>query len=489
MHDLFEAMVRNAERNGKRLALSDGTGSLSRIDLLRRVGALAEALESTPRVIGLLAPNGMDWVVAQLACAMAGKITVPLPTFFSAAQLEHIVSDASVEMLLTTAAMQPLAARIGPPALPIDDHPPGAMRTGLTEGFGQIIYTSGSTGHPKGVRHESGQVAWSARTLAEASGAAETDRFFSVLPLPLLLETICAVFVPQLVGGQSHFDRQLADAAVRGQATGLALAFEEHRPTASVIVPQLLKVWIEELRDLRREAPASLRFVAAGGAPMPACLAAEAWQWGIPVHEGYGLSECCSVVSLNRPGQRTAGTSGPPLPGLTVTIDRGEIVVDGPSITDGYLGQPAAARPWRTGDLGSLDANGCVIVHGRKDDLIVTSYGRNVNPEWIETMLLGDPRIARCAVTGHGEPFLTAVLVPSRAGTNWFGAADRASIDRLVADRCDDAPLYAIPRAFVVTTMAELQDAGLLTSNGRFIRRALPDFVARRTAATMAKAS
>ena len=173
---------------------------------------------------------------------------------------------------------------------------------------------------------------------------------------------------------------------------------------------------------------------------MPPALAAEAWRLGIPVHEGYGLSECCSVVTLNRPGHRAVGTSGRPLSGLQVTIEDGEIVVDGPSITDGYLRQEPAGRPWRTGDLGELDADGFLTVHGRKDDLIVSSFGRNISPEWIEAMILDDPRIALCAVAGRGEPHLTAVLVPSSHGKDWFASASEAELRRLVAERLRGRP-------------------------------------------------
>lgn len=477
MRIVFDAMSRHAMEDGGRTAVSDANGTLSRVELLGRVAALAEELMPMPRMIGLLAPNGIDWAVAQLACALAGKVTVPLPAFFSPGQLGHIVRDASVGVILVTPATWPAAAGSGVVTHLIGARMTAPEVTGFVDGFGQVIYTSGSTGQPKGVRHESGQLAWSVVALAEAGAASAQDRFLSVLPLPLLLETLCAVFLPQLVGGHSHFDAAVADAVGRGQAVGLADAFEAHRPTASVVVPQLLKAWVGELLQSGRHAPPGLRFVAAGGAPMPPRIAAEAWRLGIPVHKGYGLSECCSVVTLNRPGYRAVGTSGRPLSGLQVTIEDGEIVVDGPSVTDGYLRQEPAGRPWRTGDLGQLDADGFLTVHGRKDDLIVSSFGRNISPEWIETMILDDSRIALCAVVGHGEPHLTAVLVPSPHGAGWFAVASEAEVRRLVAERCADAPGYAMPRVVVVCSPDEAYRAQLLTGNGRFIRKRLPAFL------------
>jgi len=227
----------------------------------------------------------------------------------------------------------------------------------------------------------------------------------------------------------------------------------------------------------------TLRFVAAGGAPVPRQVADKAWELGIPIHEGYGLSECCSVVSLNRPGERRADTVGRPLEGLDVSIDDGEIVVDGPSITDGYLGQGPAPRPWRTGDLGAFDQDGFLRIHGRKDSLIVTSYGRNISPEWIETMLLGDLRIAFCAVVGHGQPHLTAVVIPSGPAEAWFAAANEADLLGFISACCSGAPEYAVPRACLVVSLGQAIHHQLL-ANGRPARQQIERFVAARPPAT-----
>src|SRR6202035_2523980 len=227
--------------------------------------------------------------------------------------------------------------------------------------------------------------------------------------------------------------------------------------------------------------------VAVGGAPVPRQVADMAWGVGIPVHEGYGLSECCSVVALNRPGERRADTVGRPLEELEVSIEDGEIVVDGPSITDGYLGQAPATRPWRTGDLGAIDKDGFLAIHGRKDSLIVTSFGRNISPEWIETMLLGDLRIAFCAVVGHGAPSLTAVILPSHTVESWFANASYADILDLISQCCTGAPEYGVPRACVLVSLQDAISNQLLT-NGRPARKQIEKFVAAKTPAAPAAA-
>lgn len=475
MRQLFDTFRRHAAQAGEFIAISDDQSALSRRELFARVAGLASELRPAPRTVGILAPNGIDWVIAQLACAFAGKTVVPLPTFFSAAQLEHIVRDASVEFVLASERTAELALRSGLPGRAIRSARIGPEPGEVVDGFGQIIYTSGSTGRPKGVRHESGQMAWSAAALIAATQASANDSYLSVLPLPLLLETICSVFVPTKLGARVHFDTSLAERVGRGDASGIARAFDAWRPTASVLVPQLLKQWVAELEAAKRAAPTSLRLVAVGGAPVPAAVADAAWRLGIPAYEGYGLSECCSVVAVNRPDERRPGTVGRPLGGLTVSIDEGEIVVDGPSIMDGYIGA-TASRPWRTGDLGAIDQDGFLTVHGRKDSLIVTAFGRNVSPEWIETMLLADPRIAVCAVAGHGAPHLTALLIPTVRGAGWFAAAAEADILDLCARLCAGAPHYAVPRAVVVTRIEDALKLGLL-SNGRPARKAIAHFL------------
>ncbi len=385
--------------------------------------------------------------IAQLAGWLAGKIVVPLPTFFSSQQLGHIVSDTGITHVITTAGARELASKLG--IAMIDVSP--ARREPFPEaapGGGQIIYTSGSTGRPKGVRLALAQINQSALRLAQATNATRSDKYLSVLPLPLLLETICAICVPILAGARSHFDGAVAAAVARGETSGIADAFARHRPTTSVLVPQVLAAWVGGLDAGAARAPDSLRFVAVGGAPVGAELAEKAWSLGIPVHEGYGLSECCSVVAVNRPGQRKPGTVGQVLPGLSVEIDDGEILVDGPTVMEGYLHGPPATRPWRTGDLGALDPSGYLTVYGRKDNLIVTSYGRNVSPEWIEAMLLADPRFAACAVLGHGAPHLSALIIPSRSGAQWLAEAPSAQVLMAMELACRDAPSYAVPRDF-----------------------------------------
>ena len=319
-----------------RAAMSDDNAAVARGELAARVAGMAEDLQGLPQVVGLLGANGTDWAVAQLAAWIAGKTVVPLPTFFSPSQLAHVLRDAGITHVIATKDALGLAATLGIGTRPVSDRC-AEILPALAAGGGLIVYTSGSTGNPKGVRLGLEQIDWQARALAAAIEARQCDLHLSVLPLSLLLETIAAICVPILVGARTHFASALVHDLGAGRPADMCGAFERRQPTTTVLVPQLLAGWIARLEAQGMLPPESLRFVAVGGAPVSETLAARAWELGIPAHEGYGLTECCSVVAVNRPGRRKAGTVGEPLPGLDVRIEEGEVVVSGPTVMAGYL--------------------------------------------------------------------------------------------------------------------------------------------------------
>jgi long-chain acyl-CoA synthetase len=473
MLEILSNLQRNAALHDGVKMFSDDEQSLTREGVSARVAASARALESVPQRIGLLAGNGVEYAVGQLAAWVAGKTVVPLPLFFSSEQLSHIIRDAGLTHALITTATDGLAIKLGIAPISISTARSEIFPEPSANG-GQIIYTSGSTGRPKGVRLTLGQLNESARLLAAATNASSDDLYLSILPLPLLLETISAICVPIIAGARTRFDSLAAANVAKGRSESIYETFARHRPTTSVLVPELLSAWVGDLARRREAAPLSLRFVAVGGAPISPTIANKAWSAGIPVHEGYGLSECCSVVSLNRPGDRKPGTVGKPLAGLDVRVDEGEIVVRGPTIMRGYLNGTDISREWQTGDLGAFDQDGFLTIYGRKDNLLVTSYGRNVSPEWIESMLLADSRFAACGLVGHGESHLSAVIIPTPSGAKWLSASSQAQVLHEIAHLCREAPDFAVPKDFAVISKEDAVRLGLFTPNGRIKRASLP---------------
>ena len=456
MLEFFDGLLRRAAFDGHRAALVSPAGTLSYSALIVQVRAKAQAAARLPKRVGLLAADEAEAIVSDLALSFAGKEIVPLPTFFSDAQLSHIIQSAGLTDVVTDERSIDRARRLGLKAQPlsaagVSDAPPAEHAT-------RIIFTSGTTGTPKGVHLSGHQLLASVAGLADATHAGPEDRYLSVLPHALLLEQIAGTYLPLSVGA-TILALEMQSALQRGRFT---LEAERAGATATVLVPELLFAWLKELRALGRRGPQSLRFIAVGGAPVSPQLAAEAWAQGLPVYEGYGLSESCSVVCLNRPDARRTGTVGQPLKNVQVKIDQGEIVIDGPTVMVGYLGEPPISGSWRSGDLGELDADGFLRLRGRKDNIIVTAAGRNVSPEWIEAVIANDSRIERCVVVGHRQE-LAALIVPENSAL----CGDHPAILDLMTVVTRELPDYAKPRRYLAMSDQEVRSLDLLTSNQR----------------------
>jgi len=165
-----------------------------------------------------------------------------------------------------------------------------------------------------------------------------------------------------------------------------------------------------------------LRLVSSGGAPLAKELAEFFWAVGVPIYQGYGLTETSPIVSTNYPVNRV-GSSGKPIANVHVRIaEDGEILVKGPCIMQGYYKNPEATREaltpdgWlSTGDIGHLDKDGYLYITDRKKDLIKTAGGKFVAPQPIENLLKTSPYILNAMVIGDKRKFIAALIVPTPA--------------------------------------------------------------------------
>jgi len=459
----------------------------------------ADALKARGvRVLATLLDNGPAWLVADAAARRAGVVHVPLPGFFTPAQSAHALHAAGVDTLWAEPAA--VAALTAPAAIgttgsttrptgiePVvwDDAIPAAawLRFGaepvpMPAGTAKITFTSGTTGTPKGVCLGLDAIDRVAAGIVAATEPLGIERHLNVLPFAVLLEDIAGARAPQLRGA-TCIALPLAELGLQGSSrfdpACLQAAVQRHRPHSLILLPQMLRAWTLWLRSAGQVAPDSLKLVAVGGAAVGAGLLAAARAVGIPAYEGYGLSEAGSVQTLNlpMPGADRPGSAGRPLPHARLRIAAdGEIEVGG-SLFLGYLGRsdPPPAW-WPSGDLGHIDADGHLHVQGRKKQVLITGYGRNVSPEWVECALQdarvqGVPPILQAVVFGEGAPSLSAVLWPLR--TDLPDAALAAAVDAANAT----LPDYARVRHWVRAQAAFSADTGLATANGRPLRAAI----------------
>ncbi len=477
MSQVLFALRRLATERPADLALEGAGIELSFAELEARVAALAAKLAGARmRRLAIAADNGPDWIIADLAALRAGITCIPVPLFFSSGQVAHLLADGGVDAVLTDRPDAFLSASLGFESWsPNADDGLALLRrsirrdTGLARrsGVGKLTYTSGSTGRPRGVCLSQTGMEAVAASLAEALEGLGVRRHLTVLPLATLLENIAGVYVPILLGA-TIVAPPLARVGLSGSsafdAAQLRAAIDEARAESVILLPQMLHALnMSAAADSWSDCP--LRFAAVGGGAVAPAELALARTLGIPACEGYGLSECHSVVALNTPEACREGSVGRPLPHAKVRIaEDGEIMVGG-AVMLGYLHEEATTAPEiATGDLGHLDEDGYLYVSGRKKNLFITSFGRNVAPEWVERELVHERVVAQALVWGEALPVNAAVLVPAANGL------DRAALQRAVDEANRRLPDYARVAVWTIADEPFSPQNGELTANGRLRR-------------------
>jgi long-subunit acyl-CoA synthetase (AMP-forming) len=459
------------------VALDDGLRTWTRTALRDQVSALAEVLSAQgTRVFATLLDNSPAWVAADLAAVEAGVVHVPLPVFFTPQQIGHALRSAGVDTLLTTHGLADQWPQAPHRCIGVMGHHLSLLRLPAEPAVmpprtAKITYTSGTTGTPKGVCLDTQAMRRVADSLVRAMEPLGIRRHLCALPFAVLLENIAGLMAP-LASGATCVTLPLQQLGLAGSSSFDAARFQavvtDQRPNSLILLPQMLRAWTGHLMQTGQRAPDSLKLVAVGGAAVGARLIDAARAVGIPAYEGYGLSEGASVQTLNLPGADRPGSAGRALPHarLRVAAD-GEIEIAG-SLFAGYLGDTAPPPDWwPSGDLGEIDADGYLQLRGRKKHLLITAYGRNVSPEWIETALRGEPCIAQAVVYGDAQPALSAVLWPVH-----FNAPDavlQAAVDATNAT----LPDYARVQHWVRARDDFNADSGMATTNGRPQRAAI----------------
>lgn len=470
-----EALLERMQRQGPdhRVVLRDNNEALTLTVLQQRITAVGQLLqEAGVSRLGLHADNSLGWIVVDLACRARGIVCVPLPLFFTSTQLLHVLGSCGLDAIVTANADQfstHFKFRHNSVAGELTLLSNGArMAVPLPEGTGKVTFTSGSTGTPKGVCLGWDQLERQARVLAEAVGL-DAPRHLCVLPLSTLLENVAGVYAPLWAGGEVVVC-PLADLGFQGSRLTSPLQFLQTlsrvQPQTLILIPQLLHLLVQAVKNGWQ--PPKLEFIAVGGSRVAPVLVQEARKLGLPVYEGYGLSECASVVSLNTPAHDLAGSAGHVLPHVQLSNTNGELVVSGNTML-GYVGELQSWYPKTiaTGDIGHVDGNGFVHISGRSKNLLISSYGRNIAPEWVESELLATPLLADAVVYGDAQPYCVALVSPRDTAT------PDALIQTVINATNMRLPDYAQVQRWHRLPAMLAANPQLLTTNGRPRRAAI----------------
>lgn len=338
-----------------------------------------------------------------------------------------------------------------------------------------IVYTSGTTGLPRGTMLTHENMSETIRSVTSVVSLSPADRFFSFLPLSHIAERVVSHLGQIASGGETWFADSLATVPEDLRACRPTIFFAVPRvweKFQQAVLAELARLprplraaadrWLElgrarvaaaeglfdppELRD--RVAHAALdatvgrrlrrrlgldkgRVYVSSAAPIDPELLWWFHAAGITISEVYGQTEDCGPTTMNRPGRIRIGTVGEPLPRVEVRLGLdGEVLVRGPNVCAGYWRDPAATAElledgWmHSGDLGRME-DGYLSIVGRKKDLIVTSSGKNIAPQDLETRLRAEPLVSQAVVVGDGRKYLTALL---------------ALDDEAVSDLLEEAP-------------------------------------------------
>ncbi len=331
--------------------------------------------------------NSIELIDLYLACVKTGVIFVPVNVLYREREIAHILSDAAPREFLT-APLEPSASDSRPPAS-LDGATPTA-----------IIYTSGTTGASKGAVLTHDNFMANAVSLTACWQISDRDRFLLALPLFHIHALGNGLHTWLLSGCRmrllERFDHR---AAVQ--------EFLDFQPTLFFGVPTIYVRLLDTDPATARAIGEKMRLFVSGSAPLPAHVLEQFRAlFDHTILERYGMTETFMNISNPYIGERRPGTVGFPLPGVSVRIENGELLVRGPNVFAGYWQRPDATAAaftsdgfFRTGDLASRSDDGYYTLLGRKSDLII-SGGFNIYPREIEELLLEQPGVSEAAVVG-----------------------------------------------------------------------------------------
>lgn len=430
-------------------------------DFVKRVEAYRLKHHDTKKNIGLFGNNDINFAAADCGLSFTENNLVPIPRFFKDDLIKKIISDAQIDYIYTDEEnfsriknlfhntvnyLQPTQTSFIP------------VQSGIHR---RIIYTSGTTGTPKGVIQTEQQINFIIKNLTETLSVSGADRYLSILPISTLLEQIASIHCVIFNGAQTIFNPDFSkDIFIKPQ--NIFSHIHNYKPSMTCLTPLLLENFINQLDknlDLK-----FLKAITVGGSKTSKEILIAADRLNLPVYEGYGLSETCSVVSLNCKNTKRFGSVGKPLSGIEVNIENDEVVVSSPSIMEGYCNSKPHVGKIYTGDIGSVDSDGFLYIHGRKDDVIALNNGRNVDPNWLESMISEKIKTNAYSFLNQKGQHCMVLAVNDKA----LGKQLRNKLKSILPD-------YAYPEKIYFRNPKEIPKEFFLNINGKIDRKKIAE--------------
>jgi len=457
--------------------LSDG--QINRQITYTQLGSRAQQIASILRQLGvkkgdrvlLISENCPEWALAYFGIALAGAVSVPLLTGFTAEQAQYIASHSGVSAICLSSTMaekfaHPAFSKI--PFININNLPeqetetqwsPESINEASPNDLATIIYTSGTSGISKGVMLSSKNILSSSLSTLAFQKVYPKDRFLSVLPLAHSYECSVGFLAPVMSGASITYIDKPPSASV------LLPAVKIVRPTGMLCVPLLIEkiynngvkpklqknnffkfpltrplaIWIAG-RKLIKTLGGCIRILGIGGAPLAPETEKFLYQARVPYTIGYGLTETAPLVAGNTPLRFKLGSGIAPCKDVKIRIGRcearlgtgeGEIQVQGPNVMLGYYSDKEKTEEaftsdgWlRTGDLGKVDRKGRLHIRGRLKALILGPSGENIYPEEIEGILSSNQLVEESLVYSGKRGELVALVRLSEAAKTAAGAIE-----------------------------------------------------------------
>jgi long-chain acyl-CoA synthetase len=478
----------------------------------------SEGLKQGDRV-ALCMKNSIHWVAADLAVLGLGLVVVPLYADDNPENVAWCLQNSGAKLLVAESSRMATALASSYEALggPLPrvlcltaERSDAAVEGALPKRGGEfevvaveggalatICYTSGTSGKPKGVMLTHGNILANVSACDQLHLARRDDVFLSLLPLSHMFERTGGYYLPLSLGAKVAYARS---------AHQLVEDLASERPTVMFAVPRVFEKFAARVQEALAKSPVKkrvfdlvvaagaravrgeaglldrlvlallrarvagpvlgrlggrMRLAILGGAPMDPSIAWLFIGLGLPVLQGYGMTEASPVISVNRPEDNVPESVGAPLGNVEARIaEGGELLVRGPSVMGGYWNNPEASAKsldggWlHTGDLAEI-RDGRIFIRGRLKDVLVLSNGEKLPPQDVELAILGDPAFEQVILVGEGRPFLTLVTVTQET--------DEKSLVQRANERLRQFPRYIRVRRVVASSEPWTVDNGLLT--------------------------